>query len=270
VAFLDILGFKSFIWSNNHHNVVEAYKTYFIQPVIRQLKEKTFQSNSKIEALFLSDSIILWTHSTEISNLKELIQLVSLLVGKSIKHGFLLRGAIVKGPLSILKESNQTFILGKGLVEAYELQNIQKWVGAILGKGVADCRVCNFLEEHDLIIKYQVPLKCEQQKEFWCLNWVKFYFPADYYCKIKKKILTSEEVEELKNTIEDDFYGPNNYFNMHMDIVKLIQQAQLSEPIRTIKIKQLEKMHENINSIKKNTYQFLKNVLLRFGLSLLR
>lgn len=89
-----------------------------------------FLALSPVKYLIFSDSILFYTGSTNTRSLGSIIASSALLLSRLTLLGFPLRGAITKGELAVSADSRLFF--GKGLVRAYELEQGQRWIGAVL------------------------------------------------------------------------------------------------------------------------------------------
>jgi hypothetical protein len=113
VAFLDVLGFKNLIYSNNT-DTINDYFEFLITKFKVAIKEK------EIDYLMISDSIVIYGNANK-EYLNEIIQLISVLQTGLLTQGVILRGAISRGDLFVDKSNN--IIVGKGLAAAYQLES---------------------------------------------------------------------------------------------------------------------------------------------------
>jgi hypothetical protein len=85
----------------------------------------------------------------------------------------MIRGAVTAGELIISGRA----IIGKPIVEAYEHEQRQDWMGCWLTPGciqeVSEEKL-NDLTAERLILVYDIPLKSEDVKKYYALNWVRF------------------------------------------------------------------------------------------------
>lgn len=231
VAFLDILGFKDFVENNSHKDLIEnfefiidkvfsVYIGSYNNPEIGKMGNKQFE----IEVLFISDSIILWTKNEFQGSFVKLLQIVSDLIAFSFRTGLPLRGGISFGELHTHKNFNNTTVIGKGLINAYKIEESQNWAGCIVDKIAID----EFNRQNDLLPKlkkityedlvseakileeYEVPLKTGKIEKRIVINWktntnISKYISEDYIrnsFSMHNKNVDDWRVETIiKNTI---------------------------------------------------------------------
>jgi hypothetical protein len=222
VALLDILGFKELALNNNHEDLSEIYQI-FCRAVknglqyIKVLEKEKNQQRAIINSITISDSIVLWTDSTEITDFYDLLILVRDLLFHGFFCGLPLRGTMTIGPLSSYYEKidskSQNYyatVFGSSIVEAYNLTDKQKWAGAIITdtaikeyeskinrkvKPLSDpfsrynnprlykLLTIDALIKRKFIRKWQVPLKEKPLQSYYTIDWVstkKSKFTADY------------------------------------------------------------------------------------------
>jgi hypothetical protein len=83
-----------------------------------------------------------------------------------------LRGAITVGDLI----DSENIFVSKEIIEAYEMEKKQNWAGCWISKGSIDCISKEALEElegQNLIILYDIPLKCNNSVQGYAWNWPK-------------------------------------------------------------------------------------------------
>lgn len=241
VGFLDILGFKDFVENNSHKELIENFD-FIIDKVFSTHIEGYNNSNRGkigseqflIEVLFISDSIILWTKNEFQGSFVKLLNIVSDLIAISFRTGLPLRGGISFGELHTYKNSNNTTVIGKGLINAYKIEETQNWAGCIVDKiAIDELNIQNsFLPEikkityDDLINvvkilqEYDVPLKSGISERNYVVNWTNNVNVSDYlnedfirksFSMHNKSVNDSRVQSKINNTI--DYFKSNEKNN---------------------------------------------------------
>ena len=129
-AFVDILGFKNKM--SNFDDALNYYKQYFsayesfdkshdklLESVRETLEVSTGDSiEEKVESVVFSDSIILIS-----SNWKAFLFRLSNISSLFMSYGFVFRGGIGFGKHYSEFDSNKTYIVSEGLVQAVEIES---------------------------------------------------------------------------------------------------------------------------------------------------
>lgn|GEM_PF-6897049 len=183
VAFLDILGFREIVGKNSHDELTHIYDHFersINSGIERHKKEipSVKLDDQYIGCTIVSDSIILWTkRANSDSFLKMIGEVRSILIG-GLMNGIPLRGDIARGSFSFKNGLLGSTYFGKALTEAYSLETIQNWSGAIIQEGIFEDFVnentisARILREFPIMIEsYPVPLKGNQVKTLNAVNW---------------------------------------------------------------------------------------------------
>jgi len=211
IAYLDILGFKDLVNNNTPERVYELYEKTFSNLFTLALTNGIVQSNDvdssglislkinpnsiKVNSLFISDSIIVWTDDNSLTSFITVVEVVRTFLNYMFITGIPLRGSIVEGHLDKIsrkmnspKDNSQTTLIGKGLVSAYVKEGLQNWSGCVvdescinaynngLEKFNEDVENIKFdkLIEKKVLLKYNVPYKNGKKqikKEEIVINW---------------------------------------------------------------------------------------------------
>lgn len=170
IAYFDFLGFKQFILYNdsNHLNTRTDHILRDIECALSKNRpaidvgqpHSVYDiSNSILNCINFSDTVIFWTRDAKIESLKELIEVATIFNSHENIHFFPIRGCITFGELSAkvgqATSKNQSyyrpnFVYGKGLIEAYELAESLDMAGTIVTSEVVDLLISN--TEHQFII----------------------------------------------------------------------------------------------------------------------
>lgn len=220
VAFIDILGFKDIVDYNNFKELTNIYGIFekCLINAISLLKFKRTSAgisidfdNCNIEAIQISDSIILWSKEKSLKSYFYLILIVREFLSHGIYSGLPLRACIDYGEFGQkykihAKGITTNTFFGKAITSAYRKSESQSWSGGYITKEAIDsyCFINSLeisneikefmsiksLQDKHLIKKFMVPLKDDYNKEVmnwkeeYCLNWVSWLNP-----KISKDLL---------------------------------------------------------------------------------
>ena len=243
VLFLDILGFKDLIEKNSMEEVENIYKHQVIETIGPALKDGFSSYNipyvtqeildgnalqdtvhGEFNIHIMSDSIIIWTDNDLTASLIKLCAFATSFLSWCLILGVPLRGAISKGYVSEMKTyANATFqscVVGTGIVNAYQLEGKQNWMGCIVDKKCINELNLEVLEKinspHEItsIVKYNVPIKGNAVSEEYVINWVhtihreiiedNLDFFNDCFSRFNKNIEIDAVKDKIRNTL--DFY----------------------------------------------------------------
>jgi hypothetical protein len=155
LCLLDVLGFRSFVHGKHLRTVAKA---------LGDAKAKSSQEipddvddEHAPESLMFSDSVLFWADGEDASHLDGLARTAQSFYAALFQDGLLLRGAIVRGELSIASEGE--VIVGEGLIRAYELEQGQKWGGIVLDPRLSRGGVDGLDDLHDqgVLVEHDVP-----------------------------------------------------------------------------------------------------------------
>lgn len=212
---LDILGFKDYINTAPDNEIYETFNK--LTKIVEEQLELSIEFGEgdnfldvgidKVQHLnyiIISDTIILWTESTNILSLNKLLKAVKKIINESISINLLLRGAIVYDDIFVFYNKKDTdtltvdaSVVGKGIINAYNLSEKQDWVGCIISDDVIlnhkkqisifenkhkelDLKKGEFIIHNYLkhvIIYDNIPLKNEITSGF-VIQWVKFTYAS--------------------------------------------------------------------------------------------
>lgn len=214
VALLDILGFRAMIENESTNNLGKRFSDIVGQglsamnrPRERIPGELMFFPNlnptdTYCTTFIFSDTVILISKSdSEIDCLALLIycwKAMQLLIGGK----FPVRGAVTHGEMYVNEKQN--LFLGSALTSAYELEQKQNWIGAVIDQSVSDAfpevLIANLPSPSirtSLFPVYQVPMKSGQIQSYHTINWrynldaidgTKSFFNDDDEWSVKAKI----------------------------------------------------------------------------------
>ena len=135
IAFIDILGFENYVYRNSHLHVKKR------MILLRELLSKTEQMISSvsrsmynfgdsIRTVIFSDSILIISNDRSRNSLEILIFTCSIFLGQCLKNRIPIKGAISYG--TITANFNSSLFFGKGLIDAYKLQEQLSIYGIVL------------------------------------------------------------------------------------------------------------------------------------------
>ena len=176
----------------------------------------------------ISDSIILWTNDITMKSFIDIVVVVRNLLNNSFIFGTPLRGAISLGNLSFLQHDMssetkyvQNSLIGEGLIKSYLMESGQNWAGCIIDnacienyqsqfnriKDKKDIADIDYLEQKKILLKYNVPYKVGEIKEYYVINWNKDKIINEQLIKSSfeqhNKNVNNWDVEtKIKNTLE--------------------------------------------------------------------
>ena len=135
IALLDVLGFKKGV---NGYGF-QKYLLKYVNALNIIIDSKISTRSDKFNYIILSDSIIITTNSDTKKAFSSLIELCSRLIYSLVCNKIPIRGAISYGPV-MLKNIGQNpgniFLAGPAVVEAYELEKRQDWIGISFSESV--------------------------------------------------------------------------------------------------------------------------------------
>jgi hypothetical protein len=122
VALLDVLGFRGLITGTEGGNWVTEY-----------LSIVDFNLGlSEVEAVIFSDSIVLTKDGDDAESLHAICWACALLMYFLLESNTPVRGAIAHGSFYRSQFGKSTFVAGRPIVEAYDYETKQDWVGVML------------------------------------------------------------------------------------------------------------------------------------------
>lgn len=127
VAFLDVLGFKELVMSENKKAELDKYFN-LVSGNIQSVKDR----KKPLKSVLISDSVVLAypKQSGSIDDLRELCFAVARIQYALAVNGFWLRGGLSSGNLSI--EQSKNIVAGPALVKAYQLEKIASYPRVII------------------------------------------------------------------------------------------------------------------------------------------
>jgi hypothetical protein len=130
VALLDVLGFRGLVGALSSDARLDAY----LNAVSSSFH--TVQRPDRVRLVLYSDSIVMTTETNSERAFRVLLRSCSLLFSGLLQAGVPVRGAISHGPYQSEHSEGSTFIAGRPIVEAHDLERKQDWIGVMLAPSV--------------------------------------------------------------------------------------------------------------------------------------
>jgi hypothetical protein len=122
LAFLDILGFSAIVGSDRTGEQIERYR--------KSVSDAT--ENLAVKSVVFSDSIVLTTDDPAQESLLVLARATARLMCNLLHADIPIRGAIAHGEFSRSIVGEGVFVAGRALIEAYQWEQKQDWVGVMI------------------------------------------------------------------------------------------------------------------------------------------
>ncbi len=127
VAYLDVLGFKELVFKRK----IEDLEIYF--STIHKVLDDVKSAKQNIQSLLVSDSVILIAPNTK-EDFKILIRAVQTIQTALFFKNIWIRGAVSFGEIHF--DTKENLIVGKGLINAYLLEQLAKYPRVIIDPSV--------------------------------------------------------------------------------------------------------------------------------------
>jgi hypothetical protein len=197
VGLFDILGFRSRIRSAEPSQFVQLLNCLSTMP------NESLVGEEYVGSMQYSDSIVLYGRSGDIDlDIAMVVISASNLLGRASRMGFPIRGALSLGPMYIDQENRQ--ILGVPLVDAYDIEQQQDWMGAVVDLRHEERFSSAFVRSPipECLVRYPAPLKEGTRRDLLCIGWT---FRTDRHT-VEDSFSNAEESHEvyrkLKNTLD--------------------------------------------------------------------
>ena len=227
ITYFDFLGYKSFILNNNNDYLRRRINNILAGAEMALGRGKTIRpdngfvyadlSESKINYLNISDTIIFWTNSDTVEEFKELLEVSHRFNWWGICYDFPVRGAMIYGEIEIKTGFNQNdiggsinvnSIYGKGLVYAHLKAESQNWAGTVIDNSVIS-KIENQIVDFDQYITrftklYKIPYKGGNEAK------------PEYALRLVTDQLNEEAFKNRKDGIEKAFFDDNKDDNIRV------------------------------------------------------
>lgn len=218
IAYFDFLGYKEFIF-NNDSDEVRRRAGHILRDIEGALSLQKYQeprggviyadiSQSNVNCLNISDTVIFWTNDETIDSLKELLQVAYTFNWMVIQINMPLRGVVCYDEFEMIHgQSKNTvnsiystnLIYGKGLANAHLKSENLNWAGSVIDNSIIEklklfgVDVGSFVEPYAKL--YKIPYKKVEidNPEEYALNLVKGKLNDQAFKNTKDMILRSFE-----------------------------------------------------------------------------
>lgn len=195
IALFDILGFRNIVRSIPLETLValmavgdQALSASVREPHPREMRalatgpyrssEEFFReyaraSGARCRFATFSDTVLLYRKEESVTALRDVMLAANRTLSTFMALGVPLRGAVTIGPLHADPTAN--VYLGKGLVDAYEIEQKQDWAGAVLDAGILTSKsrrnLVQKLQAEGILMPYAAPMKSGKVETKPCLGW---------------------------------------------------------------------------------------------------
>ncbi len=216
VAFLDIMGFRQKVLSTSGAKILRDYERIvdttnaLLMPLPIKSNNRLFHDHPKNEKLcnyyIFSDSLIFYSMDNTYTSCLKLLVFVWRLSQYLLASKYPVRGGISFG--EFYTNPNKGILLGKALIDSYDLERMQNWIGIALDEKIIDAfdelrqmfgDPKNYLSHFFPI--YPVPMKNQRSKECRVINWRKNIIIEKGTKKIFAETKDKDILEKIDNTL---------------------------------------------------------------------
>lgn len=215
IAYFDFLGFRSFIENNSLDEQIHILLANFIS-IESSLGKGKFNetshgvvadlSDSRLNCLNFSDTIIFWTNDDSNESLNEILEVSYNFNWREIGYSFPVRGAIVFD--EIYQFNHQTkngiggqysinSVIGKGLIRAYTKANLQNWAGTVLDESFIEELIRRGYDLEKFLLPYAKKFRVPYIDE---IN-----LPEEYVLNLVKGSLNKTALDNFSIGIRENF-----------------------------------------------------------------
>lgn len=139
ISFIDIMGFTDYVYRNSHATVkkrMDKFHSIVLENEndIKGIAVELSNINEAIKSVIFSDSIILLSIDDSVESLEYMLLAAQCILTSCIESKIPIKGAISYG--TITADFDKSLYFGKGLIDAYSLENIVEMYGIILDNKV--------------------------------------------------------------------------------------------------------------------------------------
>jgi hypothetical protein len=149
VAFLDVLGFRAIVGRQDAVDRLEKY----VNTVDSAIQTAGPQA---LQYVIFSDSIVISSDSDDEACFDSIVAACGTLFAEFLQKRIAMRGAIAHGQFLRSTKTNGAFVAGRPIVDAYDYETRQDWVGILLCPSTIESKV-------DLSQKCQLPSSYQRQ-----------------------------------------------------------------------------------------------------------
>jgi hypothetical protein len=130
VALIDVLGFRNIVSGQSSGKDLKRYLSAVQEGIVGR------GDNKRVKFVLFSDSIIITTVGDDDLSLRMLLRACSRLWGLLLEKEIAVRGAISHGYFFREQPADGVFVAGWPIVDAYEFEQKQDWMGIMLTPSV--------------------------------------------------------------------------------------------------------------------------------------
>lgn len=177
ISLFDILGYSSWIMEEN--DLFKVVATHENMKKMIKINTEGYINHSlgkPIIAVFsYADTFLIYTNELSDTGFEALIAACHFMFLAAISYSLPIRGATACGEFYV----SEDLITGKPIIEAYEQERKQDWIGCWITDGCIDkiSREARqaFLNNGE-IVEYPIPFKDDAVKEVYAYNWIHHIF----------------------------------------------------------------------------------------------
>ena len=221
VGLFDILGFSNMVKNDQLEYVWKSYND--IKPSTTFIKDnlESYLKRKIVNIDTFSDTFLIYTADHRDKRQEDIDEYFNAMLGvcdalfhSANSNEIPIRGAITVGELIV----DEGLLLGKPIVEAYEMEQNQNWMGCWISDDAVKCVSKRLLDRQmngNLILKYKIPLKKGDIKECYVFNWADSFFENNWehgffkvksnhdWCSEQKHRNTRDFIKFMRNFIRD-------------------------------------------------------------------
>lgn len=215
IAFFDIMGFKDFVFRNDHQTVrvrMEKLRDIIIGVNDQPAKDKDGET-SIIKTGIFSDSIIIVTDKANKIAAAQIVIMCEWFLAQSFRYEIPVKGALAYGTLTA--DFDKSLFFGKPLIDAYLLQEELNMYGCIVHNSMeAKLKSFDSCYTDKLLIRSGIPMKAGKIEHF-AINWTtpvsKTKLPLNEYEDILSKFYLSTSGSPRKYVDNSIDFLRNNF-----------------------------------------------------------
>lgn len=232
ISYFDYLGFREFLL-NNSEAELERRSYHLLGEIERSLSETYKQkhpgyivpdlSESNINCLNISDTVLFWTKDDSLESCKELLEVSFRFNWQNNLFQFPVRGCMIYDDFNIISGKSENskgsvylpnLMYGKGLLNAHNKTEQMNWAGSVIDNSVIE-KVQTLGEYNSFFSEfakeYKVPYKGYYKKEFAFFMRDKEIKPENFKTleeniirvfELDNKRITPSVEEKMNNTLE--------------------------------------------------------------------
>jgi hypothetical protein len=172
VGLFDILGFRELVRNKELSKVADTYRKAKsdIQDSINYVNDlhRYYRRKDRVKFRAFSDTFLIYTSGTSENCFLSILGACGSLFSAAVEHSLPLRGSVTRGPLM----SSSGVELGKAIVEAYENEQKQDWIGCWIAEPcILKTDITKYIASKR-IVPYEIPLKDGEVHSRLAFNWV--------------------------------------------------------------------------------------------------